>query len=176
MRADESLKTTISSVVIKRLLMKGLFFAMIGIIGITLSGAFFSVPLLKNSGLLIYLGGMGLIIWGLLPYKKMLQLQLKPNEIRLYQNGEMQFFSKGKKIITIHVNSIQQIKYYENKINYGVLIWFTQSVTERVVIHDGAKNEVDFMRKQGCATADADIFIPWFKEKSVNKITAWWKN
>ena len=171
----ESIKTTISAAIIKIFLMRGLFFAFIGIIGMTLSGAFLPIPLLKNWGFLIYVGCMGLIIWGLLPYKKIAQLQLKPNKLRLNSQLEIQFFSKGLNIISIPANSIQEIKYYKNAMNYGILIWFKKPLTEKVILHHQENKEVHSLRKQGYKMAHADLFIPWFNERSVNKIIEWLK-
>ncbi|MDP1879461.1 MAG: hypothetical protein Q8K60_00810 [Parachlamydiaceae bacterium] len=162
------LKTTISSPFLKHALMKGLWISSIGLVGILIAGVFIPVIYLKTWGWLIFLIGIGFIAGGMIPYKKLSKLQLKPNELLVFSN-HLEFYSKGEKKLTIPLNSIDKIEYFENKNFYGIGLFLKHPTPEKIIIHKNGK-WINKIRREGQQYLQSDLFFIYFNRRAFKEL------
>ena len=127
----------------RMIIVRGTFFAFIGAITILMVGAFCSVEFIKTWGLCIWLAGVGLIAYGLIPYRMISLLSVKPNKIYIDEREVLHYHAKGKHYLSVPLSQIDSIHYISSKRKYGILL------------------------KIGKKT----YFLPYFTEKACSKIT-----
>lgn len=93
----------------------GSFLAIAGACLILFAGIF-AVP---KWGLLFFLFGIGLIALGLIPYRLLQRLELKPNELEILENGLI-YRKKGMLEWQLPFGSIQDVSFYEDNWRYGI--------------------------------------------------------
>lgn len=114
--------TTIKPNLLKYYLIKSTILSIFGISVLFLGGIFLPSYLLAYFGIPILLLGGALITWGMIPYKKINRLELKPNEI-LLTDSYFQYFESRKPIISIPIQQISEYDFFENDIDYGVKVY-----------------------------------------------------
>lgn len=102
--------SSLSHLEMKRKLLKGFFIALIGVLTLVGGGIFLPEKVMAKWGFWIFLFGLGLITWGLLPYRKFVRLQSKPNEIRLFEQ-ELQFWANNECRLIIPLHQIKRAEY-----------------------------------------------------------------
>lgn len=165
------IRTTISRTVIKRVLLKGFCIALLGILGLVLGGIFLPIDSLQRWGWVIVFTSLGLVTLGLRPYRRLVRLQLKPNELSILDADMMTFISRGRKILTIPLQSISKISYLAHPLHDGIAVWLKQPAPDPVVIHDGLK-EVEVIRKKG-REKGADLFFSHFNLHAYEELIDW---
>ena len=73
------------------------------------------LPLLQKWGWLLFLFSLGLITIGLLPYRKLTRLQSKPNELRIVEQGYLEFWARGQCQLLFPLKDIERLQYCEKK-------------------------------------------------------------
>jgi hypothetical protein len=167
-------RSSISSALLKTTLLRGFAIAFIGICILLFAGSFLSVEFLHKWGWSLFLIALGFITLGLLPYRNLSRLQIKPNELILLNVNSIAYVQRGHKILTLPIVSIAQISYisYPHSPVYGIAVWFKPSSVERIIIHQSLK-EIDYMRKQGQKMGNADIFLPYFNQHAYDELMDW---
>lgn len=169
--SDFTLHSVISSRLMKRTLFKGIWFALVGIIGLLIAGIFLPVSTLQELGFFIFLFSIGLIAFGMLPYKRLSRLQLNPNRIIFNHLGYLEYYSEGNKQLTIPIESILKIA-YEDRVIYGISVWIKHPCLNPVIVHKEFKG-LNRMRLEGRALSGADFFIPYFNERAFKEVSGW---
>ncbi len=111
------LRSTIRPELMRRTLFRGSLIAGIGIIFLVLAGIFLPVGLLSLWGIPIYLFSLGLVTWGLLPYRKLTRLEKKPEKICISNDGLLTYQN-----MIIPLLSIKSCEYIDDENRYGIKI------------------------------------------------------
>jgi hypothetical protein len=166
------IRASISSILLRNALFQGLTLGGMGILILVSAGIFMPVNSLHQWGWVLFLISFGLIAWGLIPYRHLACLQLKPYELTLTEDNLLAFYSKGKKILTLPLESIVQISYISHSKNYGVAIWLKPNPTSPVIIYQSPK-EVEKLRYKGWQIGQADLFFPYFNQRAYDELIDW---
>lgn len=159
----EKLRSAVKPELVRHMLFRGTLLAGIGVSLLTFGGAFLSSQMLNKWGLLLFLIGGGFIAWGLIPYRRLMQLEIKPNELILDQQA-IHVLMKRKPAFTIPISTIKEIQYLETPKIYGIQIWLKKNPLEKVVIQDPHFSLKDF-QKHG-----SDLFLPYFSQNAFNQL------
>lgn len=162
-----TIRSSIKPQLMKSTLLKGFFIALLGILLLFFGGIFLPEHLLQIWGPPLFLAGVGLVIFGLLPFKKLTRLELKPMVLTA-ENGELVLLNNKKPVLMIPESSILNIEFVEDNKGYGIGIWFRQPVEKKIIIHD-PKYKVK-------GAFNADLFLPYFSRRSVNELKEWLKS
>ncbi len=163
--------TSISKEAVQKALRKGMFFASIGAFILVFAGVQLSVQQLGKWGGMLFLIGMGLITWGLLPYRKLSSMQLNPNRMMLNQSLEAVYFIKNQKALSFSIASIASSEWIVDQGIPGILVKFKETLTPPLTIYSGIK-EAKKMRKRA-KQRKGDIFFPHFSQASFRIWQEW---
>lgn len=156
------IQSVVSTLAIKQALFRGVAFAGAGLFILVLAGAFMPVGELRIWGYIIFGLGIGLIAYGLVPYRKLSQLQMRPNELCLTGENSLDYYTLGIRRIKMPIRSIEQIKYADE----GILVWLKNPVPEPVIIYEKLSG-LKKIRKDGQRFGPhASFFFPYFNKKS----------
>ncbi len=165
-------RSSISSQLLKTILFKGFAIAFLGILVLLFAGTIMPPLILQTWGWMLFLISLGLIVIGLLPYRRLSRLQLKPNEIVFKDLNYLIFYSKGRKILTLSMQSIAHISYVHHPKRYGIAIWLKPPPITPIVIHQFPK-EVEELRYKGQLAGGADVFFPYFNRRAYDELMSW---
>lgn len=153
-------KSVIKEKLLRKALLKGTLIATCGLSLIVIA-AFTTFA--TYLGLISFILGLGLIAFGLLPYKKLSKLQLNPHEIQ--NDGQNLLFIKGgKPLFKIDLISIQKIEYVERNDLYGLGIILKKPLKEKIKILQ-PQCPIQYYSCEGY-----DLFLPYFLKNVVNEI------
>ncbi len=165
------LRSSINSSLKRYVLLRGTFLAFLGMALIAYCGAFLAPETLHIWGLPAFLIGLALITVGLLPYRRLTQLELKPHEIILDDTSSLKFFSKGRPLFSLPFADIAKMEYIDEKYRYGIGLWLKKPFPEKILIHDSHFDMKAFQtrsqKKAGC-----DIFLPYFTKRSFEAVVS----
>jgi hypothetical protein len=164
------LNSTVNNKLIKSMLIRANLIAFPGIALITFAGVWLPPPVLNFWGLLLFLLGFALIAAGLIPYKRLLKLQVQPHEIIIKENN-VHFAAKGQRSLTIPFSSIDQIKFISEGNTYGIGIFLKKDLEKTVCIHDTSL-DIEAFQKDSQKHFDCDLYLPYFHEKSFEKFNS----
>lgn len=167
-----TISSSVSTRLSKRTLFRGCLIAFFGIMILLATGSLLPIDFLQPWGGSLFLVGIGLITFGLLPYRRLSKLQLNPNKLVLINNDQAIYFQSGKKLFTFSLESIEKIKYLSRPNFYGVAIWLKKPPLQPVIIHQCPKI-VKKMRRQGREIDHADLFFSYFNEYGFNELLEW---
>lgn len=164
-RAQCVLRSAIQTGLLNRALKKGSWLAGSGALLIILCGTFLPLSIISILGIPIFITGITLIGIGLLPYKKLCRLQLKPHEIHINAT-ELLFLQMGKPLFKVAIRSIEKLAFLRKENIYGIGLWLKRPLEERVKVLQPHFNFAAFMadsleRFDGC-----DLFLPYFTDAS----------
>lgn len=169
------IRTTISRALSRHVLIKGFCIALLGIAALFAGGIFLPLPSLQKWGWLLFIISLGLIALGLLPYRRLVRLQLKPNELSLLDTEELTFKSRGRNKLTIPLESVSKMEYVDHPLNDGIAIWLIHPPPSPVVVHESPK-EIELIRKQGKENGNADLFFAHFNRHAYDELIEWLKD
>ena len=167
-----TLSTTITSKLLQHTLFRGFFIALLGILMLVIGGIYFSPAFLKIWGGILFLISMLFISIGLLPYRRLTQLQLNPNQLLLTDSLNLTFYAKKKKIFTLPFKCIQRLAYIEQGKNYGIAIWLSSFEDSSIKIHYSSRL-IQELKKLGIKHGNADLFLPYFTKRSYQELLDW---
>jgi hypothetical protein len=133
------------------------------------SGIFLPLPLLKILGIPLFVTGILLIAIGWLPYRKLVQSQLKPDEIH-YDGSSLFFLRRGKPLFQIEERSIQKLAYLKKEEGGGIGVWLKKPVERKVKVLQPRFDYAAFSAwsyQQGAC----DLFFNYFSERSCEELT-----
>lgn len=81
-----------------------------------------SVSLLQKWGIFLWVVGMLLIAWGLIPYKYLKGISENPNTIYLDDENVFHYISRGKERLTLELSSINKVQFIDDPKKYGILL------------------------------------------------------
>lgn len=128
------METVVTESLLSRTLIRGSVLAGLGIaliLAISLEWpGFWTIPL--------FLAGLGLIAWGLVPYRQLTKLQLNPHKLEI-TDGKLRYIRPKERTLVIPLSEIESVEHVETKRIYGLKIrtkkgerfmpYFPESVT-----------------------------------------------
>ncbi len=125
------LRSAVSKVELKRALYIGTFRAVIGGLTLLAVGGILPEPALENFGILAFIFGIGMITWGLIPYKRMKQLEEEPYSVTATPHDLYIDLKKGEPIKIPHA-AISALSFEEGK---GITIELREPQKELFLPH-----------------------------------------
>lgn len=113
--------------------------------------------------------GLFFIAIGLLPYRKLSKLQLKPHEIH-FDNDTLIFLKEGKPLFKIASLSIEKMSYLEREHLYGVGIWLKKPMEQKIKVLQSKFNFAAFMRDSMQRFGGCDLFLPFFSKHTFEEL------
>lgn len=165
--------TTIRSSVLARLmrqtLLRGSFLAGVGIFCLLLAGIFLPLSEMEMWGPLIFIFSLGLITWGLLPYKRLKRLEENPYEIAI-EGEEWLHFSAGQKLLfSIPICSIDHIIFIDQKNEYGVGVFLKKPLSKKLRLENSNFDLVGF-QERSFKKYQCDLFLSYFSLRSFTSL------
>ncbi len=128
-------RSTIHPSLKRHQLFKGTLLATFGAGLLLVSGIWVPEPLLNQWGYVLVALAFALMTWGLLPYRRLCRLEIKPDELVISENQALHFFSAGKLRLTVPLESIEKITYLESQKTYGIGLWIKHPAPKKVIFY-----------------------------------------
>ncbi len=131
--------STITPSLKRKMLFRGTFLAGIGILLLSYAGVFLSPAILNVWGIPVLGLSIGLIAWGMIPYRQLCRLENDPDVLTIDERG-LTLVRRGKALYMIPLTSIEKMEYVEKGTLYGIGIQLKESIPEKIVIYDPGFN------------------------------------
>ncbi len=162
-----TVKTTISTKILKKSLFQGSCIAIAGVSLLLLGGILFSLTLLQKTGLFLFLLSSSCITLGLLPYRKYSQMQLNPPSL-IREENTIEYYHKGKKIMMVPVQSIIKHAYVDDPLGYGILLSCKMQGSSPIIVYREIAL-IEKMRKEA-AQWNGTLFFPFFNRRAYDHL------
>lgn len=172
MKNHFTLRTTITPALLHQTLLKGFGLALIGIFGLLYGSIYVDLSILQMWGFTLFIVSLGLIVMGLLPYRRLSRLQINPNKLCLVEPHQLEFYAQDRLLLIIPMEAIARLEYVANSSLYGIALWIKPTNS---VIVKGFPEEVKNLKQQGQQQAGADLFFAYFNERSFEELMQWQK-
>jgi hypothetical protein len=172
MSEPDRLRSSISTQLVTRTLFRGVLLSFLGICGLCYGGVYLNPSSLMDWGWLLYLISIGLITTGMLPYRRLIKLQLNPEELYLTENHEVIYFSKKRKLLTLPLEAVESWEYIDTWNRYGIAVKLKSSLQRPIVVHQ-RHEEVEKLRKRGHDNGRLDLFFPYFSKYVCEELKNW---
>jgi hypothetical protein len=159
------IRSSISSKLMRKTLFQGTFLAGIGGLALFLGGILLPLQEMKVWGPLLFLFSVGMITWGLLPYKRLKRLEEKPYRLTIEDEHWLHFSEEGKPLFSIPMVSIECINFVEAGDKYGIGIFLKEFMPQKMIIEDSNFDLQKFVKRSRKQYA-YDLFLPYFSELS----------
>lgn len=160
---SEKYRSSIHTPLLQKALMRGSFLAGIGALAL-LAGTFLPPENLKIWGPFLFLFSLGLIGWGLIPYRRLKRLETEPHEI-LITKDRLLFCWRKKPAFSIPLKRIKKAVFISSGDVYGIGISledaslsYVQALDEKFDITHFQQHSI---KKYGC-----DLFLPYFSQRT----------
>ncbi|NGX61748.1 MAG: hypothetical protein K940chlam9_01237 [Chlamydiae bacterium] len=127
---------------------------------------------MKIWGIPLFFTGLILIAIGILPYRRLTRIQLKPHEFH-YDGQSLHYYEQGKPQLRIPQNSIESLSYVEKDELYGLLIKLKRPFQEKIAILNNRFDLESFLTKSAEKFPEGDLFLPYFSERSFKEAASW---
>jgi len=153
-----TLRSSISQTLMRSSIWRGTSLAGLGVIVLLVAGTFLPLAEMKVWGLPLFGLGIGLITWGLLPYRRMKRLETNPYTLTI-DHEWLHLAAKGRAIYSIPRESIEGIDFVEQREIYGMGISLKKPIPKKVIVHVK-------LRKYG----GYDLFLPYFSRRAYEQL------
>ena len=172
MSDNDRLRSSISTQLVTRALFKGVVLSSLGICGMCYGGVFLTLSTLTQWGWLLYILSIGLITLGMLPYRRLIKLQLNPQELWLTTNHEVLYFSKKRKLLTLPLEAVESLEYIDTWNQYGIAVKLKSPIQRPIIVHERPE-EVEKLRRGGASLNQPDLFFPYFSRYVCEELKSW---
>jgi hypothetical protein len=111
----EEIRTHITPGLLRFALFRGTLMGGIGAAILLFSGIFLPPALLQGWGFFLFMLSIGLIAWGLIPYRRLKRLETNPNRLILDSEGAIHFLAKGKVLQSIPREAVKSLRWVEKR-------------------------------------------------------------
>jgi hypothetical protein len=150
-----TLRTTVSNELLHQALFKGTFFAAIGCFILIFASVALPVKVLAPWGWAFIVLAVGLIAYGLIPYKKLSRLQLHPHKLILTEDTLT--YQKKEPILTLPLISVERFEFTGDGIG--------------VILKSPPKEPVRLFTKKIPQKKGMDLFFPHFGKTAFKHLT-----
>jgi hypothetical protein len=161
--------TSVKPELLRKKLLIGTFLAGTGVILLAICGAYLSPDEMQVWGLPILAIGLGLIAWGMIPFRRLSYLEANPNQLTLTDGEYLQYNCRGVQQFTIPMRTIEKTDFIDSKGNYGIAIWLKSPAPEPVVVHNRRLNMTE-EQKHNRKNYGCDLFLPYFTRRKYTQI------
>ena len=164
-----TIRSSISSNLHKKILFRGSFLSFLGFFPLLYGSLIMDAATLSTWGIPLFFLGISLIMFGMIPYKRVTELQKHPNEIHLIDDITIRYDHLGKKTMTIPLSAIESVEYLEKERIYGIKLHLKKCPKDKVIVHDPRFSMQRFenasRKNYGC-----DLFLPYFSKRGFDKL------
>lgn len=153
---------------LRKKLLRGTLYAVLGISLLIFAGLFIRVELMNKWGWLIFVSGLAFVAGGLMPYRRLSKMQDSPHEL-IIDAISISLQEGGKLRYTIPIACLERWGHLDGQSEYGVCLWFKKPLPERVRIFD-RRLRFHRMTKRSCRRQGCDLFIPYFSRRSYSQL------
>lgn len=143
--------------------------------GFTLSGgalilciAFLPLPLLKLIGLPLFALACLLIAIGLVPYRRLLLLELNPFELAIH-NNKLIFYQKNIPLFALENEHVADLLYQEGHL-YGILAQLNKPLRGKIKVLTKRTRFFAYMGRWQRQYAEGVLFFPYFSKHSFEEL------
>lgn len=154
-----TLRSSIHTPLLRYTLWRGTVLAVIGALLLLVGGAFIPPHQLSLWGFPIFIIGIGLITWGMLPYRQLKRLENTPNMLAVDPDWII-LSVKNTPTLSIPVAVIEKVHYIEDGKNYGIGVNLKKPTSLKVISHVKGLAMREFRHR------DCDVFLPFFSIRS----------
>lgn len=158
-------KTTIKDSLIRYYLFRGTILAGLGGGILLFTGVFLPLLSLSEMGIPIFLLGIGLITWGLLPYRRLWRLELNPCEL-VANDNYLALFHGERRLLYIPQKKIAKIQYFEGKHAYGLRLMLKSKLQKKTVFYNKIK-----LNSYYKILPEGDLLLLNFSEKTMKSLS-----
>lgn len=112
----------------KRKLFHGIMIALPGLMLLLFMGTFANAELLKKWGAFSFTIGIFLIASGLLPYKRLMRLEMNPHQL-ICKEDRLELYMRGRLCRTVARDQIVKLEYLDKPSFYGVKLTLKKGIT-----------------------------------------------
>lgn len=175
---EESLLTLRSSIkpsLKKSKLIRGTLLSLIGVSLWFYGGLFLSTATLTIFGWPILIIGGILIAGGLIPYRKLVRLENKPNELTVTDLEELYFSMQEVPMFKIALENVEEMAFLDDDRRYGIGVWIKHPKSKNVIVlHPSLELNAylrDCQKYYFC-----DLFFPFFTKRSFQELEEIYKS
>lgn len=156
----------------RQLLFHGSGWAIAGGALLLFGGIFIPTAVMSYIGLpLLFLGG-GMIAHGLMPYRKLTQLETQPDEIVVTADRCLHYGKQGRPLLTVPASAIERVSYCDEEIGrYGIVIDLNELGRHQIVVHAKGFSIERFIAETH-KRYDCDLFFPYFSQKGYREVAS----
>lgn len=168
-RENFCVRSTVRTDLLNSTLKRGAWLGGGGAILIILGGTVLPLALLKIWGIPVFGLGIFFISIGLLPYRQLTRLQMKPHAIQCDGNYLL-FLKSGKPLFKIALGSLEKARYLEKERQYGIGLWLKRPLYEKVKVLQPHFDFAAFATQSMQDFEGCDLFLPYFSEYAYRSI------
>ena len=163
------IQTAVLSDYMRDTLFRGVAFAAVGVILLVVCGTYMPPRVMNIWGLPALFAGIGLITWGMLPYRKVKRLEAFPDTLIVIDDQYFQYLSGGRRLLTIPIESVESIGHIEKGRDYGIALWLKEPLPEKITLHSSRVNLPRILARSqeryGC-----DLLLPFFSKRGYSHL------
>lgn len=160
-----SLRSSVSSAMMQKTLLRGTFLGGLGVLILLAAGIFVPPDQMKVWGPFFFLFSLGLITFGLLPYKKLKRLEEKPYTLTIEGEEWLHLSSQGKPLFSIPISSIDHIDYMDRSDPYGIAVFLKNPLPKKLTVQDPNFDLAAFYQRS-LNQHQCDLFLSYFSRRS----------
>lgn len=154
--------TTVTSPLKRWILFRGTILALLGVGIFFYAGIYLPKELLAAFGIPLWLLGISLIAFGLIPYKLICRLENNPYELIITDDNQLHYVRRGKKIFTVPLYEIEKIETIGGSTSYGVGFKLKKGFSGKFPKQE--KNLIKY---------GVDIYLPHFTPRACKSLKAY---
>lgn len=156
----------------RQVLLRGAGWAVLGGGMLLLGGMYIPTVIMSYIGLPFLLLGLGLISYGLVPYRRLVQIEAQPHQIIIGDDRTLHYFAGGQEMLSVPLWVIERVSYCDEAIgHYGIVVDLKENGWEQVTVHRRTLSLKRYIaethRRYGC-----DLFFPYFSTRSYKEVLA----
>jgi len=159
-----TLYSAVRPALLRTALFKGTFIAAVGVVLLVGSGSFLPPNLLSVWGLPILFIGIGLMAWGLIPYRRLQQIDSKPHKLVVVGDVYLQYQRGEKALLTVPLEAVERLDYLEDGQRYGIELIIRSDAKKTVKQHQAKLPAGLYFEDEG------RLFFPYFTRRSFTKL------
>lgn len=163
------LRSSIKKELMKKHLFKGFFISLAGVLILLFCGMYLPLSQLRMWGLPLVITAFTLIGCGMIPYKRLSKLELTPHEIHCNAK-DLIFFKRGYPLFKLQADRIDSIDFVNTADTYGISIQLKRPSAPCLTLLTGPRKFASFASDVKSKVPTADLFLPYFNDKSFNEL------
>lgn len=162
------LRSSVKSSLFRYVLFKGTLLGALGALILLIGGIALPKDILSTWGFPLFCLGIGLIAWGLIPFRALKQLELNPDVLTL-ENEQIHYFAKNKCLFSVPFSAIKETVYIDENRQYGIGIQLNHPLSDKIIVRS-SKYEMQKFCRRSQKEHDCDLFFAYFSLRSYQEL------